>query len=56
MLYRYPAVPFYGLPGEVKDYPGIRYIISSNGAKVYDIRDGRILFQDLIPYKWRLRC
>ncbi|RHP36482.1 HAD-IIB family hydrolase [Lachnotalea sp. AF33-28] len=41
----------YGLPGEVKDYPGIRYIISSNGAKVYDIRDGRILFQDLIPYK-----
>ena len=35
-----------GIPVEVLDIPGIRYAITSNGAKVYDLIAGEVLYQD----------
>lgn len=34
-----------GVPEEVRDLPYIRYVISSNGAEVYDSREKRILYR-----------
>lgn len=37
------------LPGQLKNEPYIRYVISSNGAVVTDIRSGRTIYEAQIP-------
>ena len=42
--------PFKAIPDEVLAFPGIRYVIASSGAAIWDIRDGRLLKEDLIDH------
>lgn len=37
------------LPQEIACLPGLRYVITSNGAAVYDLMDGCAVYQRLIP-------
>ena len=37
------------LPEEIAALPGVRYAVTANGAAVYDLREGRDVYQRLIP-------
>lgn len=37
------------IPPEITSLPGVRYVISANGAGVYDLQTGRPVWQRLIP-------
>ena len=37
------------LPQEITSLPGVRYVISANGAGVYDLQTGQVVWQRLIP-------
>lgn len=43
--------PASGIPKEVMEFPGIRYALTSNGARVLDIQEGKVLYERLIPYE-----
>ena len=45
-----------GIPEPVKELPGVRYFIVSNGAAVYDAREDRILYRGDVPLELALRC
>lgn len=42
---------FSGLPQEFLAIPGVRYAITSNGAAVVTVKDGKTLFENYIPYE-----
>ena len=44
-----------GIPEEIKELPFIRYYIVSNGAAVFDTREGRTLYRADIPLELALR-
>jgi len=37
------------LPEEIAGLPGVRYVITSNGAAVYDLKESRAVYRRLIP-------
>lgn len=37
------------LPGEITSLPGVRYVITANGAGVYDLKESENIWQCLIP-------
>lgn len=41
--------PVTGIPEELLNYPGIRYAITSNGARVIDLLEGKVLIERLLP-------
>ncbi|WP_334195647.1 Cof-type HAD-IIB family hydrolase [Muricomes intestini] len=41
--------PFMGIPEELRLYPGIRYAITSNGARVIDTKESKPLIERLLP-------
>lgn len=41
--------PFTGIPEGLRFYPGIRYALTSNGARVVDIKEGKNLIERLLP-------
>lgn len=43
--------PVTGIPKEILEFPGIRYVLSSNGARVVDMKTGKVLYERLIPYE-----
>lgn len=43
--------PASGIPKEVAEFPGIRYALTSNGARVLDMQEEKVLYERLIPYK-----
>ena len=43
--------PFSGIPEEVTHFPGIRYALTANGARVIDIQENRIVYESLVPYE-----
>lgn len=43
--------PASGIPAEVMKFPGIRYALTSNGARVLDMQEERVLYERLIPYE-----
>lgn len=43
--------PLSGVPQELLTFPGIRYVVTANGARVLDIAEGKILFEELLPYE-----
>ena len=45
-----------GIPEPIKALPFIRYYILSNGAAVYDSREGRLLYRGDVPVELALRC
>lgn len=40
--------PLAGVPASVRSLPGVRYCITSNGAAVYDLKDGKVLREVLM--------
>ena len=42
--------PFTGVPEEVLAIPGIRYVITSNGANTYDLEAGKVLRKEHLPH------
>lgn len=42
--------PASGIPKEVMEFPGIRYALTSNGARVLDMQEKKVLYERLIPY------
>lgn len=43
--------PASGIPKEVMGFPGIRYALTSNGARVLDMQEEKVLYERLIPYE-----
>lgn len=43
------------LPEPVLDLPGLRYLITSNGASVYDLREEKVIYENLIEPQTALR-
>ena len=43
--------PLTGIPEEVLKFPGVRYAVASNGARIVDLKEGRVLCEDLVPYE-----
>ena len=47
--------PLKGVPPEVMALPGVRYIITSNGAKIYRLPDETVLYEDLMEKEQALK-
>ena len=47
--------PLAGVPAPVKSLPGVRYCITSNGAAVYDLQEGKVLREVLMDPGTALR-
>lgn len=43
--------PFSGIPKEILEFPGIRYVLSANGARVVDIKKEEVLLETLVSYE-----
>ena len=41
--------PFTGIPEELRYFPGIRYALTANGARVIDAQEEKILIERLLP-------
>lgn len=41
--------PYTGIPDEIRSYPGIRYALTSNGARVVDMQEDKVLIEKLLP-------
>ena len=42
--------PVTGVPKELTEFPGIRYAVTSNGARVIDIENGTTIVEELLPH------
>ena len=43
--------PLAGIPEEVLKFPGVRYAVASNGARIVDLKGNRVIYEDLVPYE-----
>lgn len=43
--------PYTGIPEELRSFPGIRYALTSNGARILDTQTGEVLIEHLLPLK-----
>lgn len=43
--------PLAGIPEEVLKFPGVRYAVASNGARIVDLKENRVIYEDLVPYE-----
>lgn len=43
--------PLTGIPEEVLKFPGVRYAVASNGARIVDLKENRVIYEDLVPYE-----
>ena len=41
--------PLCGLTEEIRNFPGIRYALTANGARLLDMKEGTILYECLVP-------
>lgn len=41
--------PLTGVPEELKVFPGMRYLLASNGARIVDLQEDKTLYESLIP-------
>lgn len=47
--------PLSGIPAEVLALPGVRYAVASNGARITDLQEDRVVYEKLLPYEAGLR-
>lgn len=50
--------PVTAIPEKILHYPGIRYAVTSNGARVIDLQENKVLIEHLLPYDkgiWALK-
>lgn len=43
--------PATGIPKEVMEFPGIRYAVTANGARVLDTKENKLLYERLLPFE-----
>lgn len=43
--------PLSGIPREILEFPGIRYVLSANGARLLDMKEKKVLYEKLVPYE-----
>jgi hypothetical protein len=43
--------PFVGVPQAIRDIAEIKYVITVNGAAVYDLHSGKCIYEDPIPHE-----
>ena len=43
--------PLTGIPEEIRNFPGMRYALTSNGAKVMDVWENRVVDEHLLSSK-----
>lgn len=41
--------PFTGIPEELRNFPGMRYALTSNGARILDVQENKLLVEELLP-------
>lgn len=41
--------PYSALPEELKHFPGMEYAVTANGARVLELKDQKVLYEDLLP-------
>lgn len=41
--------PYSALPEELKHFPGMKYAVTANGARVLDLEEMKVLYEDLLP-------
>ena len=41
--------PYAAVPPSVKELPGVRYMITASGAVIFDLKEERMLYHDVIP-------
>ena len=42
--------PVTGVPRELLDFPGMRYVLTSNGGRILDMQEQKILYANPVPY------
>lgn len=47
--------PWMGVPQELRNFPGMRYALTSNGARIIDTKDGRIIEEHLLSPELALK-
>lgn len=48
--------PFSGIPKELQKLPGIHYALTSNGARVLDIRTEKVIIEQLLPLESAIKA
>ena len=48
--------PYTGIPEELRNFPGMRYALTSNGARVLDTQEGELLIEELLPSEDAIRA
>ena len=48
--------PWMGVPEELRDFPGMRYALTSNGARIIDTEDGSIIEEHLLLPEYALKA
>lgn len=43
--------PLTGIPEEVLEFPGVRYAVASNGARIVDLEENRVIYEELVSYE-----
>lgn len=43
--------PLTGIPEEVLEFPGVRYAVASNGARIVDLEENRVIYEGLVSYE-----
>ena len=43
--------PISGVSKELLEFPGIRYVVTANGARILDIVDGAVIAEELLPHE-----
>lgn len=43
--------PVCGIPKEIMEFPGIRYALTANGARVLDMKEDQVLYERLMSYE-----
>lgn len=43
--------PITGVPKELIEFPGMRYVISSNGGRILDLFEGKVLYENPVPHE-----
>lgn len=41
--------PISAIPKELQEFPGMRYMVTANGARIIDLKEGKSLYENLLP-------
>ena len=43
--------PVTGVPKELLDFPGMRYVLTSNGGRILDMKENKVIYENPVPYE-----